>query len=165
MASGPRSSGERAAVRYAVDVATEAAIGAHLRRCDADFVPRLTERLDVVHYAAKIRAKAATFEAWSGEDLVGLVAAYLNEPGGEEGFVTSVSVEARFQGSGIGDALVHNCIGLARDQGFKCIGLEVHASNKRAVALYRRHGFEASGTKGEFLRMTLSLEGQARREQ
>ena len=157
MASGPPSSGEPAAVRYAVDAASDAAIEAHLRRCDADFVPRLSERLDIEGYAAKIRAKAATFEAWSGDDLVGLVAAYLNDPGGEEGFVTSVSVEARFQGTGIGDALMHNCIRLARDRGLRRIGLEVHASNARAVVLYRRHGFEASGTKGEFLRMTLGL--------
>jgi ribosomal-protein-alanine N-acetyltransferase len=157
MVSGPPSSGERATVRYTVDAATDAAIGAHLRRCDADFVPRLSERLDVVRYAAKIREKASTFEAWSGDELVGLVAAYLNDPAGEEGFVTSVSVEARFQGSGIGDALMHNCIRRAQDRGFGRIGLEVHASSKRAVALYRRHGFEASGTKGEFLKMTLSL--------
>lgn len=157
MASGPPSSGEPAAVRYAVDAAGDAAIGAHLRRCDAFFVPRLSERLDVVLYAAKIREKAATFEAWSGEALVGLVAAYLNDPGGEEGFVTSVSVEVRFQGTGIADALMHNCIRLAKDRGFRRLGLEVHASNERAMALYRRHGFEASGTKGEFLRMTLGL--------
>lgn len=157
MASGPPFSGERAAVRYAVDAATDTAIGAHLQRCDALFVPRLSERCDVVRYAAKIRERASTFEAWSGDDLVGLVATYLNDPGGEQGFVTSVSVEERFQGSGIGDALMHHCICRAQEGGFGRIGLEVHVSNERAIALYRRHGFEASGTKGEFLRMTLVL--------
>ena len=144
-------------MRYAVDAATVAAIGAHLRRCDADFVPRLSERLDVAQYAARIRAKAATFEAWSGDVLVGLVAAYLNDPGGEAGFVTSVSVEAQFQGTGIADALMHNCVRLAQERGFRRVELEVHDSNERAIALYRRHRFEVSGTKGEFLRMTLDL--------
>jgi ribosomal protein S18 acetylase RimI-like enzyme len=157
MASEPPSSGKPAVVTYAVDAATDAAIGEHLRRCDALFNPRLSERLDVAQYAAKIRAKAVTFEAWSGDELVGLLAAYLNEPRAMEGFVTNVSVEAGFQGSGIGDTLMHNCIRLARDRGFREIGLEVHTSNERAVALYRRHAFEVSGTRGEFLRMTLSL--------
>lgn len=165
MASGPPSSREPAAVRYALDAATKAAIDAHLRRCDADFVPRLSDRVDLARYAAKIRDKAATFEAWSGDQLVGLVAAYLNQRGGEDAFVTSVSVESRFQGSGIGDGLMHNCIRLARQRGFRRIGLEVHATNQRAVALYRRHGFEASGRDGELVSMTLALGRQDDGEQ
>jgi ribosomal protein S18 acetylase RimI-like enzyme len=157
MASGPRSSAERTPVRYAVDEATREAIEAHLQRCEALFVPPLRERLDISIYASKIREHAATFEAWSGAELVGLVAAYLNRPEAAEGFVTSVSVEPAFQGSGIADALLHNCIGLARDRGFERIALEVHASNESALALYRRNGFGSAGASGELLKMTLVL--------
>lgn len=157
MASEPPSSGDAAAVRYAKDAASATAIEAHLQRCDTAFVPPLSERLDVAGYAAKIRANAVTLEAWSGGALVGLVAAYLNRPDAEEGFVTSVSVEARHRGSGIADALMHNCIRLARERGFRRIGLEVHAQADRAIALYRRHGFETSARQGELLRMTLSI--------
>jgi ribosomal-protein-alanine N-acetyltransferase len=165
MGSGPRSSGDAAGVRYAVDEATVADIGAHLLRCDRHFVPRLSQRVDIAAYAAKLREAAVTFEAWDGATLVGLVAAYLNDPGGEAGFVTSVSVEAGFQGEGIGDALMHNCVDRARSRGFKRVGLEVGAANEKAIGLYRRHGFEAGGTTGEFLKMTRELEGRVRRGQ
>jgi ribosomal protein S18 acetylase RimI-like enzyme len=126
-------------------------------RCDRLFVPRLSERLDVGGYANKIRELASTFEAWNHRELVGLVAAYLNRPETGEGFVTSVSVERAFQGSGVADALMHNCIGRARELGFGRIALEAHAANDSALALYRRHGFTASGGKGELTRMTLTL--------
>lgn len=165
MGSGPRSSGDPTGVLYAVDVATSTQIGTHLLRCDQHFVPRLSQRLDIAAYAAKLRKSAVTFEAWSGAALVGLVAAYLNDPQGEAGFVTSVSVEAGFQGEGIGDALMHNCIGRARERGFKRIGIEVGATNEKAIALYRRHGFEVNGANGDFLKMTRDLERCVRRGQ
>jgi ribosomal protein S18 acetylase RimI-like enzyme len=158
MASEPPSSGDPPVLRYAVDAATAAAIGVHLRRCDESFVPPLGQRLAIDDYAAKIRVNAVTFEAWSGGDLVGLVAAYLNQPEREQGFVTSVSVAAPFQGVGIASTLMQNCIRFAEEHGFRRIGLEVHASSRRAIALYRRRGFEVSGSNGEFLRMTLEIE-------
>jgi len=157
MASGPRSSPERGGVRYAVDEAARDTIAAHLRRCDKLFVPALSERIDVSGYAAKIRESATTFEAWDGVALVGLVAAYLNRPERSEGFVTSVSVEPAFQGAGVADSLMHNCIRRARELGFARIALEVHAANESALALYRRNGFVAADAEGELSRMTFSL--------
>ena len=157
MVSGPLSSTERGGVRYAVDEAASGAIESHLRRCDPLFVPPLRERIDVPSYAAKIRTHATTFEAWDGVALVGLVAAYLNRPEGSEGFVTSVSVEPAFQGSGIADTLMHNCIRRARERGFARIALEVHAANESALALYRRNGFGSTVASGGLLRMTLGL--------
>ena len=157
MVSGPQSSTERGGVRYAVDEAALGAIESHLRRCDSLFVPPLSERLDIASYAAKIRAHATTFEAWDGVALVGMVAAYLNRPESTEAYVTSVSVEPAFQGSGIADALMHNCIRRARDRGFARIALEVHAANESALVLYRRNGFESTDASGGLLTMTLSL--------
>ena len=58
--------------------ATEAQIAEHLARCDADFVPPLSGRVEINDYAKKISIKAKRFEAWSGDILVGLVAAYCN---------------------------------------------------------------------------------------
>jgi hypothetical protein len=64
------------AVEYLSNNASEAQIAGHLSRCDADFVPSLSGRVDINDYAKKIVNKAMRFEAWSGGELVGLVAAY-----------------------------------------------------------------------------------------
>lgn len=116
-------------------------IAAHLRRCDENFVPRLSGRLDIAAYADKIAGSAVTFEAWTDGRLVGLVAAYLNDPARQAGFVTNVSVEAPFMGRGVGAALLDACLARARTDGFERLTLEVDGDNRRAIRFYEKFGF------------------------
>lgn len=53
----------------------------------------------------------------------------------------------RFQGSGIGAALMQWSIETAREMGRRRLLLGVHDGNNRALAFYRRHGFEQAGTR------------------
>ena len=69
----------RAEIDYLSNKASEAEIAEHLSRCDADFVPPLSGRVEINEYAKKIANKATRFEAWSGGMLVSLVAAYCND--------------------------------------------------------------------------------------
>ena len=162
MDSGSQYSSDGNPIRYAVANASREDLSAHLVRCDPHFVPRLSERLDIVNYAQKIHDKALTFEAWNGGSLVGLVAAYMNDPDGREAYVTNVSVEAAFQGMGVADSLMVRCIQHAREKGLKQIRLEAAVESDRAVGLYRRLGFRTSEEVGCFLTMTLVLrEGSA----
>ena len=82
----------QAAVDYLSNKASEAEIAEHLSRCDADFVPPLSGRVEINDYAKKIASKATRFEAWSGGTLVGLVAAYCNDQEKHIAYITSVSV-------------------------------------------------------------------------
>ena len=59
--------------------ASEIEIAEHLTRCDTDFVPPLSGRVEINDYVQKIFGKATTFEAWSSGALVGLVATYCND--------------------------------------------------------------------------------------
>jgi ribosomal protein S18 acetylase RimI-like enzyme len=108
-------------------------------------------------YAAKIVDNSDTFEAWHGHSLCGLVAAYLNDPQGRQGFVTSVSVDAEVVGAGIGTALLCNCIEAAREKCFESVSLEVSADNTAALRLYRKLGFVLSGQKDNQVVMKLEL--------
>ena len=51
----------------------------HLRLCDDNFHPPLSSRVVLTEYASKLCSVSERFEAWIGDELVGLVAAYCND--------------------------------------------------------------------------------------
>ena len=53
----------------------------------------------------------------------------------------------RFQGTGIGSALMRWSIETARAMGKKRLLLGVHDGNQQAIAFYKRHGFAQVGTR------------------
>lgn len=124
-------------------------VAAHLRACDALFVPRLSERVGIDSYADKIASRAERFEAWDGDQLAGLVATYCNDLQGRTAFVSNVSVLPSHQGRGIASALLRACIAHVRASGFERIELEVDARNEAADQLYLRHGFVMAALRGQ----------------
>ena len=130
-------------LQYRRDTATTDDVRAHLTRCDADFTPPLSARLDLVDYAAKLAERAAGFEAWDGGELVGLVAAYLT-PGAPEAFISNVSVVSELRGRGVAAALVADCIDRARGSGAATLKLEVATADRAAGQFYEKLGFTVS---------------------
>jgi ribosomal protein S18 acetylase RimI-like enzyme len=127
-------------LQYRRDTATTDDVHAHLRRCDADFTPPLSARLDLADYAAKLAERAVRFEAWDGERLVGLVAAYVT-PGAPEAFISNVSVVSELRGHGVAAALVADCIDRARGSGAATLRLEVATADRAAGRFYEKLGF------------------------
>ena len=78
---------ERNEITYRIKTATEEDICFHLKECNENFFPPLNERADINGYAKKIFEKAITFEAWKGNMLTGLIAAYFNNLGILFGFL------------------------------------------------------------------------------
>ena len=127
-------------LQYRRDTATTADVLAHLTRCDADFTPPLSARLDLRDYAAKLAERAARFEAWDGGRLVGLVAAYVT-PGASAAFISNVSVVSELRGRGVAAALVGDCIDRARGSGAAMLKLEVATADRAAGRFYEKLGF------------------------
>jgi ribosomal protein S18 acetylase RimI-like enzyme len=146
-----------AAISYTVNRAGIAEIRTHLAHCDADFVPPLSGRVDIDAYAAKIAGHAERFEAWVGRELVGMVAAYCNDPSRHAGFITSVSIVPERRGEGIASRLLEDCIQYARCARFALIRLNVDRSNAAAIRLYERCGFSAAPAPGSDIPMVLDL--------
>ncbi|MBN8507201.1 MAG: GNAT family N-acetyltransferase [Burkholderiales bacterium] len=146
-----------AGVVVARNRADAAEVGAHLRACDASFVPPLSERVELGAYAAKIVSRAERFEAWSGDRLAALVAAYCNEPERRTAFITSVSVLPSFQVCGLASRLLQASVAHVRLAGFERIELEMDARNSAALALYRRHGFAVASTREHTLILQLTV--------
>jgi ribosomal protein S18 acetylase RimI-like enzyme len=142
---------------YRVSQSSAAEITDHLLCSDTAFVPALSSRVDIRAYAQKLQDRAVRFEAWLGEDLVGLVASYCNQTDGSNAFVTSVSVWPECQGQGIADRLMRQCIEHVRSLGFVQMVLEVDQRSLPAVALYQKLGFSELRSSGSTLIMVITL--------
>jgi GNAT superfamily N-acetyltransferase len=145
-------------VKYHCNKASATEIAEHLSCCDSDFIPSLSQRTRIGEYADKISVRAVRFEAWSGERLVGLVAAYCNDRENRTAFITSVSVAKAWTGRGIATMLMTKCIEYARADGMGQIGLEVDNQNAPALRVYDKFGFVVSKANGVSVMLNLNLD-------
>lgn len=150
------------AVAFLLNKASAARIAGHLLCCDADFVPILSGRVKINDYALKIENKAMRFEAWSGDTLVGLVAAYCNDQEKRIAYITSVSVLTAWTGKGIAARLMEQCIENVKASDMWQLRLEVAQDNKPAIKLYKKSGFIVSKANGQFVSMDLYLKNAER---
>lgn len=117
--------------------------------CDADFVPPLSLRVNILNYAEKLVESATRFEAWSAGRLVGLVAVYCNEPDLNLAFITSVSVANEVRGLGVATILLDMALDHVKATGYEIVELRVGKLNKKALQLYARAGFIPHNCVGE----------------
>ena len=121
------------------------------------FNPPLSTYINVDLYAKKILENAITFEAWSGEKLIGLVATYFNNFHTKIGFVTNLSLLKEYQGIGIASLLMINVINYGGDNGFVRVDLEVKKINTKAIKFYKKKGFIEAGQNKDCLLMTYDI--------
>lgn len=57
-----------------------------------------------------------------------------------------IALYQKFTGMGIGKVMLETIINLAKEMGYEQVELEVVADNERAIALYKKIGFEICGT-------------------
>jgi len=144
------------AIKYKLKEATQKDIYCHLIECDTNFTPVLSSKVTVSEYASKIFDNAVTFEAWSDNMLVGLVAAYFNDTNNITGYITNVSILKNYMRQGIAGKLMKASINYARKHEFDEIMLEVSSANDSAIQLYRKFGFECFGIKNGVMQMKVS---------
>ena len=68
----------------------------------------------------------------------------------DEGHITNVAVHPDYRRSGIGEALLTILLDHTIKNGINSHTLEVRASNKPAICLYEKFGFEASGLRKNY---------------
>jgi len=144
-------------IEFREGTATREDIQAHLEGCDSTFSPKLSLKVNIEEYSRKIRARARTFEAWLDDELIGLVAAYMNDLGTRTSFITSVSVAQDFMGRGIASALLDHCLNRSREEGMKAVRLEVSLDSGEAIQMYKKIGFSEIVRKGETVSMELEI--------
>lgn len=68
----------------------------------------------------------------------------------DEGYITNVAILPEFRKMGIADRLMCRLDELAIEKKLSFISLEVRQSNKDAIKLYTKNGYEAAGTRKDF---------------
>lgn len=144
-------------LKYSEGIASIQAIYSHLMQCNETFTPFLSERVDIQEYSIKIFERAVTFEAWSADTLVGLVAAYFNDSDAQTGYITSVSTLRSYMGKGIASKLINMSIEYARRSAFKRICLEAAQENSIAIRTYKECGFREVKCDNGVMIMTLDI--------
>ncbi len=152
-------------INYLLNKATESQITEHLLRCDRDFEPQLSKRVEIKDYAQKIASKATRFEAWTDDMLIGLVAAYFDNQENRCAYITSVSVLRLWTGSGIATRLLGQSIEHAKTLSMHQIGLEVGKENASTINLYKKSGFVEIKSNELLVTMNLCLENGEEYEQ
>ncbi len=143
--------------KYAHKLASKDTILTHLKECDNLFIPPLSETIDLDQYSGKISTHAETFEVWTKERLISLVAAYLNDFERKVGFITNVSTSPEYTGNGLAQNLLKNCIDHAKKLGFISLMLQVHCENAVAINLYKKFAFVEVMLKASQITMSLDL--------
>lgn len=145
-------------IRYTSFKSNQIEIFYHLNHCQEYFVPPLSQTVNIFAYSEKLKNFAKTFEAWAGNELVGLIAVYINDQTKEKAFITNVSVYPEYSGKGIGRQLMLKALDLVYQLAFKRVSLEVHKDNTAALELYRKFNFEPVSEKDGKLTLDLDLD-------
>lgn len=144
-------------MEYQIKTAAHDEIYLHLVNCNHSFIPPLSGKTDLQEYAKKLFEKSVTFEAWSGSQLAGLIAAYFSDQENKAAFISNVSVMEQFTRRGIGSELMERCFDFGRKEGFKTIELMVASANNAAIHLYEKQGFVITERSENEVRMKREL--------
>ncbi|MDD2494719.1 MAG: GNAT family N-acetyltransferase [Tissierellia bacterium] len=146
-------------IKYSINESKSSDIENHLIKCSTDFMPPLETYIDIASYAIKLEKLAYRLEAWVGEELISLVACYLNNDETKEGFISNVSTLNSYQGKGIAKSMLDCLFKYATQKKIKTLSLEVYKYNNKAIDFYTSIGFHeiSSSNNGKYLLMTKEL--------
>lgn len=68
----------------------------------------------------------------------------------DECYIANIAVKSEYRKQGFGKSLVENALSVAKKKGCSFITLEVRVSNRPAISLYEKCGFEGIGERKDF---------------
>lgn len=107
--------------------------------CDKDFIPRLSQRIEINTYSKKIYEYANVYCVIVSEQIRAMCAIYLNNE--KEGFITSFNVVKTSQNNGYGTILMQYVLNEAKKQKYTTVALKVDCNNQKAINFYKKNLF------------------------
>lgn len=112
---------------------------------DREFIPFLSEKVNLLQYANKLAERGNNvFVVVDGHDI-GHAAYYSNNLESRMAFLTSICVKPEFRGNGVAELLLEEVLRGAWNDGMKNLSLEVDERNQAAICFYRKYGFNDWG--------------------
>ena len=123
-----------------------------------DVFPHNREKIDDYNgWAKKINEKgiAVTFD--DHDKHIGIAVFYANDIDNKNGYISLIGLKSDYCGKGYGAVFLNNIILEMRKEGMISISLEVDNDNQRALAFYKKHGFEINKDREttKLLKLTL----------
>jgi ribosomal protein S18 acetylase RimI-like enzyme len=142
-------------MQFVINKSSEKEIHEHLVKISPFFKPQLNSYVDLKIYSNKIFNKSVRFDCFNENNLIGLIALYISEG---FGFITNISVLPQFQGQGIAQNLLINCVCFVKKiEGIKYLRLEVFHQNKVAQSFYGKNNFKIISKSKKKVIMELNL--------
>lgn len=117
-----------------------------LTKVDSDFLPTLSSRVDLDHYALKLLKVATVFGVYQQKKLVGAIAVYMNDLDSKLAYCSFIATLSDYRGQGFSKQLIETVIIELKSKKFQRLELTVRADSP-ASNLYNKVGFK---TVGEF---------------
>lgn len=127
-------------IEYRIQHALISDIKRHLKAVQLDQPTFPLNVQNISQYAEKLATKSITYEAWIGENLIGLIAVYFNKITAEA-FVSNVSVSPNMVHKKLASTLMQNFISDAETRKTQSINLVYAENNIPAHKLYQKFGF------------------------
>lgn len=106
-----------------------------------NFIPPLSGRVNLDLFSKKINKYARQSWIFDGDEIVGFMACYVNDPENETAYITTISIVKKYKGQGLGKMLLNDCVDFAKNNGFNKVKLEVSKINTAAILFYEKQGF------------------------
>jgi len=101
----------------------------------------------------KTNPRSIMLLAFDGNEIVGNASIHgSTRPRFSHRYELALTVRRSYWGQGIGSGLMERLIAFAKEIGAEVVSLEVRSDNDRAIALYRKFGFEKFGTYRKFFK-------------
>ncbi|MDY0142786.1 MAG: GNAT family N-acetyltransferase [Bacteroidales bacterium] len=112
-----------------------------LTQYDSYFIPKISERNNLIEYAEKLASNATFIIAKKFNNIAGFAAFYFNQAP-KSSYLTLIAVNKDFQGLGIGKSLINELILFCRTKNSTGIMLEMRANDSKLLNFYTKLGFE-----------------------
>lgn len=132
-------------------------ITSHLYELDTDFLPALHSYVNIKNYGQKLFLKSLRWEYFDNDQLVGLIAGYLNKSKGFF-FISNFSIVRTYRGTGLSLELFSMMKTDLESLGeVRVIRLEVKNENEKAQSFYEKIGFGVFNENEEYTTFLFKL--------